>query len=53
MPSTALTVLQAEAEDIGNFSLFCNHITTVPTIKAILDSPDMRIDGFRIRRPYL
>jgi len=46
MPSTALTVLQAEAEGIENFSLFCNHITTVPTIKAILDSPDMQIDGF-------
>ncbi len=46
MPSTALTVLQAEADNIDNFSLFCNHITTVPTIKAILDSPDMRIDGF-------
>lgn len=27
MPSTALTVLQAERENIGNFSLFCNHIT--------------------------
>ena len=46
MPSTALTVLQAEKEGIRNFSLFCNHITTVPTIKAILDSPDMKIDGF-------
>ena len=46
MPSTALTVLQAKAEGINNFSLFCNHITTVPTIKAILDSPDMQIDGF-------
>ena len=46
MPSTALTVLQAEQENITNFSLFCNHITTVPTIKAILDSPDMKIDGF-------
>ncbi|MEJ2322386.1 MAG: hydrogenase formation protein HypD [Gammaproteobacteria bacterium] len=46
MPSTALTLLQAEKEGITNFSLFCNHITTVPTIKAILDSPDMRIDGF-------
>ena len=46
MPSTALTVLQAEGEGIKNFSLFCNHITTVPTIKAILDSPDMKIDGF-------
>jgi hydrogenase expression/formation protein HypD len=46
MPSSALTVLQAEVEGIKNFSLFCNHITTVPTIKAILDSPDMRLDGF-------
>ena len=39
-------LLQAEKEGIRNFSLFCNHITTVPTIKAILDSPDMKIDGF-------
>jgi hydrogenase expression/formation protein HypD len=46
MPSTALTVLQAAAEDIGNFSLFCNHITIIPTIKAILDSPDLQLDGF-------
>jgi hydrogenase expression/formation protein HypD len=46
MPSTAMTVLQAEREGIDNFSLFCNHITTVPTIKAILDSPDMQLDAF-------
>ena len=46
MPSTALTVLQAANENIKNFSLFCNHITTVPTIKAILDSPDIQIDAF-------
>ncbi|MEJ0020363.1 MAG: hydrogenase formation protein HypD [Acetobacteraceae bacterium] len=46
MPSTALTVLEAERDAIGNFSVFCNHITIVPTIRAILDSPDLRIDGF-------
>jgi hydrogenase expression/formation protein HypD len=46
MPSTALTVLQAEAEGTLNFSVFCNHITIVPTIKAILDSPDLHLDGF-------
>lgn len=46
MPSTALTVLQAEADGIMNFSLFCNHITIIPTIKAILDSPDLQLDGF-------
>ena len=46
MPSTALTILQAAAEGVENFSVFCNHITIVPTIKAILDSPDLRLDGF-------
>ena len=46
MPSTALTVLQAEAMGLRNFSLFCNHITIIPTVKAILDSPDLQIDGF-------
>jgi hydrogenase expression/formation protein HypD len=46
MPPTALTVLEAERRGIANFSLFCNHITIVPTIKAILDAPGMRIDGF-------
>jgi hydrogenase expression/formation protein HypD len=46
MPSTALTVLQAEREGIENFSVFCNHITIVPTIKAILDSPDLHLAGF-------
>ena len=46
MPSTALTVLQAEKESVKNFSLFCNHITIIPTIKAILDSPDLQLDGF-------
>ncbi len=26
--------------------MFCNHITIVPTLKAILDSPDLHLDGF-------
>ncbi|MEV7970520.1 hydrogenase formation protein HypD [Sphaerisporangium sp. NPDC088356] len=45
-PSTAMTVLRAAAEGIGNFSVFCNHVTIIPAIKAILDSPDLRLDGF-------
>jgi hydrogenase expression/formation protein HypD len=45
-PSTALTLLKAAAENLANFSLFCNHVTIVPAIKAILDSPDLRLDGF-------
>jgi len=46
MPSTALTVLRAEQEKIENFSLFCNHITIIPTIRALLDMPGLRLDGF-------
>lgn len=46
MPSTALTVLQADKEQVGNFSLFCNHITIVPTLKALLDDEALHLDGF-------
>jgi hydrogenase expression/formation protein HypD len=45
-PSTAITLLRAHAEGIRNFSVFCNHVTIIPAIKAILDSPDLRLDGF-------
>ncbi len=45
-PSTAITLLRAQAENIPNFSIFCNHVTIVPAIKAILDSPDLRLAGF-------
>jgi hydrogenase expression/formation protein HypD len=45
-PSTALTLLQARARDVGNFSVFSNHVTIVPPLKAILESPDLRLDGF-------
>ena len=45
-PSTALTLLRAADEGIQNFSVFCNHVTIVPPMKAILDSPDLRLDGF-------
>jgi hydrogenase expression/formation protein HypD len=45
-PSTALTMMRAKAEGLQNFSVFCNHVTIIPAIRAILDSPDMRIDAF-------
>jgi hydrogenase expression/formation protein HypD len=45
-PSTALTLLRAKTEGLRNFSVFCNHVTIIPAIRAILDSPDMRLDGF-------
>ncbi len=45
-PSTAVTLLRAQAEAISNFSVFCNHVAVIPAIKAILDSPDLQLDGF-------
>ncbi len=45
-PSTALTILQAAADGQTNFSIFCNHITVPPPIKALLDDPHMVLDGF-------
>jgi hydrogenase expression/formation protein HypD len=45
-PSTALTLMRARALGVRNFSVFCNHVTIIPAIRAILDSPDMRLDAF-------
>lgn len=45
-PSTALTLMRAKAEGIENFSVFCNHVTIVPPLRALLESPDLRLDGF-------
>jgi hydrogenase expression/formation protein HypD len=45
-PSTALTLMRAKSLGLDNFSVFCNHVTIIPAIRAILDSPDMRLDGF-------
>jgi hydrogenase expression/formation protein HypD len=45
-PSTAVTLLRAREAGVGNFSVFSNHVTIVPPLKAILESPDLRLDGF-------
>jgi hydrogenase expression/formation protein HypD len=45
-PSTALTMKRAKAEGIANFSCMCNHVTIVPPLRALLESPELRLDGF-------
>jgi hydrogenase expression/formation protein HypD len=45
-PSTAVTLLRARSEAVKNFTVFSNHVIIVPPIKAILESPDLRLDGF-------
>jgi len=45
-PSTALTLRRAKAERVRNFLCMCNHVTIVPPLRALLESPDLRLDGF-------
>jgi hydrogenase expression/formation protein HypD len=45
-PSTALTLKRAKADGVTNFFCLCNHVTIVPPLRALLESPDLRLDGF-------
>jgi hydrogenase expression/formation protein HypD len=45
-PATALTLLRARELRVRNFSVFCNHVLIGPALRAILDAPETRIDGF-------
>ena len=45
-PATAVAILQARRQGLKNLSFFCNHVTIIPAIQAILDSPELRLDGF-------
>jgi hydrogenase expression/formation protein HypD len=43
----AVAVQQAQAEQLTNFSIFCNHVLTPSAMQAILDAPEpVQIDGF-------
>jgi hydrogenase expression/formation protein HypD len=45
-PSTALTMKRAKAEGLRNFFCMCSHVTILPPLRALLESPDLRLDGF-------
>ena len=45
-PSTAITLRNAKRDGVRNFSVFCNHVTIVPPLLAILDSPGLELHGF-------
>lgn len=46
MPATAMTLRQAKRQQVSNFKIFCQHITIMPTLEALLQQDDVRIDGF-------
>jgi len=46
-PPTAVAIKQAQAEELANFSVFCNHVLTPAAMQAILDAPQpVSIDAF-------
>jgi hydrogenase expression/formation protein HypD len=45
-PANAAALLRAHQEGVENFSLLAHHVLVAPAMKAVLDAPDVRIDGF-------
>ena len=45
-PIIAATILKAEKENITNFSVLCSHKVMPPPMKALVESREIRIDGF-------
>jgi hydrogenase expression/formation protein HypD len=45
-PANAMSVWQAKQERIGNFSVLVSHVLVPPAIRALMTSPDCRVNGF-------
>ncbi len=45
-PSVAGTILEAERKGVDNFFIYSVHKTVPPALKALLDSGEVRVDGF-------
>lgn len=45
-PATAMAVLQAEREELGNFSLLVSHVLVPPAMEALLGDPGNGLQGF-------
>ena len=45
-PANAMAVLQAKARGLTNFAVLVSHVTVPAAIAALMDSPDVQVDGF-------
>jgi hydrogenase expression/formation protein HypD len=45
-PANAMAVLQARAQGLKNFAVLVSHVTVPAAIRALMDSPEVRVDGF-------
>ncbi len=45
-PANAMSVFQAKTLGVNNYSVLVSHVTVPPVIAALLESADVRVDGF-------
>jgi hydrogenase expression/formation protein HypD len=45
-PANAMAVLQAKAQGVSNFTVLVSHVTVPAAITALMESPDVQVDGF-------
>ena len=45
-PANAMAVVQAKAQGLTNFVVLASHVTVPAAIAALMDSPDVQVDGF-------
>jgi hydrogenase expression/formation protein HypD len=45
-PANAMAVVQAKALGIQNFAMLVSHVTVPAAITALMESPDVKVDGF-------
>lgn len=45
-PANAMAVLQARQQGLSNFAILVSHVTVPAAIRALMESPDIQVDGF-------
>jgi len=45
-PANAMAVVQARVQDLQNFVVLVSHVTVPAAISALMQSPDVKVDGF-------
>ena len=45
-PANALSVVQAQQQNVENYSILTSHVLVPPAIEAVMNDPESKIDGF-------
>ncbi|HEX8991400.1 MAG TPA: hydrogenase formation protein HypD [Anaerolineales bacterium] len=45
-PANAMAIVQAKAQGLHNFGMLISHVTVPAAISALMESPDVRVNGF-------